>query len=96
METKIVISETDNQLSHVLRARWESFLVATTAIAEALVVVAIAGQLVLTFVGMCTRFFASRPILWTEEVGFISLHVVTFIGGALAVRRRMDMSLNKQ
>ena len=55
--------------------------------------IAVVVELVLIFIGMWSRYLAAHPLGWTEEIAAISLSVITFLGGPVAVRRGRGMAL---
>lgn len=57
-------------------------------LAEALVVAALLGELVLVLANVFARLFLDRSFLWSDEAARLALSVLAFIGGAVAYRRR--------
>jgi tripartite ATP-independent transporter DctM subunit len=57
-------------------------------IAEALIVLALLGELVLVLANVAARIFFQHSFLWTDEIARLVLSVLAFIGGAVAYRRR--------
>jgi tripartite ATP-independent transporter DctM subunit len=56
--------------------------------AEAFVVVALLGELVLVLANVAARLFFQHSFLWTDEIARLVLSILAFIGGAVAYRRR--------
>ena len=56
--------------------------------AEAIVAVALLGELGLVIANVLARALLHRSFLWTDETARMSLSVLAFIGGAVAYRRR--------
>lgn len=56
--------------------------------AEALVVAALLGELVLVLANVAARVFFASSFLWMDEVARLALSILAFIGGAVAYRRR--------
>lgn len=61
--------------------------------ARSVLVLAILLELALTFVGVWSRYIADQPIPWSEEIAGVCLNVVTFVGGAVALRQGRTMAL---
>jgi tripartite ATP-independent transporter DctM subunit len=57
-------------------------------IAEALIVCALLGELVLVLANVAARIFFQHSFLWTDEIARLVLSILAFIGGAVAYRRR--------
>lgn len=57
-------------------------------IAEALIVLALLGELVLVLANVAARIFFQHSFLWTDEIARLVLSVLAFVGGAVAYRRR--------
>ena len=55
-------------------------------VGEAILVVALLGELGVIVVDVVARGFGSSGFLWTQEVAQFALSVITFIGGAVAYR----------
>ena len=55
---------------------------------KAVVVVALLGELGLVVLNVVERVFFASGSLWVDEVARLALSVMTFVGGALAFRRR--------
>jgi tripartite ATP-independent transporter DctM subunit len=56
--------------------------------AEAVVVAALLGELVLVLANIAARVFFASSFLWMDEVARLALSILAFIGGAVAYRRR--------
>jgi tripartite ATP-independent transporter DctM subunit len=56
--------------------------------AEALVVAALLGELVLVLANVAARVFFASSFLWMDEIARLALSILAFIGGAVAYRRR--------
>ena len=63
-------------------------------IAEFVVVVALAGELVAMFGNVISRSLFDTSLLWSLEIGELALVVMTFIGGAIAYPRNEHMALH--
>jgi tripartite ATP-independent transporter DctM subunit len=61
---------------------------AVEAFAEALIVLALLGELLLVLANVFARVYLQRSFLWSDEVARLSLSILAFIGGAVAYRRR--------
>lgn len=57
---------------------WDLLLTRPTQSAEALLVIAILAELVVTFVSVCSRYLINHPIAWTDEIGVACLSLITF------------------
>ena len=55
--------------------------------AEAILVVALLGELGVVIVNVLGRTFLDTGYLWTDEIARLALSAMTFVGGALAYRR---------
>lgn len=62
-------------------------------IAEAVVVVALVGELIAMFGNVITRSFFGAPLLWSLEIGELSIVIMAFVGGAIAYPRNEHMAL---
>ena len=56
--------------------------------AEAIVVVALLGELLLVLANVLARLVFHESFLWSDEVARLVLSILAFIGGAVAYRRR--------
>src|SRR5439155_3094632 len=56
--------------------------------ADAVVVTALLGELLVVLVNVFARAYLHRSFLWADEVARLSLSTLAFIGGAVAYRRR--------
>jgi tripartite ATP-independent transporter DctM subunit len=56
-------------------------------IAEAVLVVAVLGELLAVTLNVIARVFLDVSFLWTEEIARIALATLTFVGGTVAYRR---------
>src|SRR5271168_2120497 len=56
--------------------------------AEAVVVVALLGELAIVLANVLARSFLHHSFLWADETARMALAVLAFIGGAVAYRRR--------
>lgn len=56
-------------------------------VAEAILVVALVGEIVIVVVNVLGRSFGQTGFLWTPEISQIALSTMTFIGGVVAYRR---------
>jgi tripartite ATP-independent transporter DctM subunit len=56
--------------------------------AEAVLVIALLGELGMVLANVLARIFFHRSFLWTDEVARLALSTLAFIGGAVAYRRR--------
>jgi tripartite ATP-independent transporter DctM subunit len=56
--------------------------------AEAVVVAALFGELLLVLANVVARLFFHESFLWSDEVARLVLSILAFIGGAVAYRRR--------
>jgi tripartite ATP-independent transporter DctM subunit len=63
-------------------------------VAEIIVVVALAGELVAMFGNVISRSLFDSSLLWSLEIGELALVVMTFIGGAIAYPRNEHMALH--
>ena len=63
-------------------------------IAEIVVVLALAGELVAMFGNVISRSLFDTSLLWSLEIGELALVVMTFIGGAIAYPRNEHMALH--
>lgn len=63
-------------------------------IAEIVVVLALAGELVAMFGNVISRSLFETSLLWSLEIGELALVVMTFIGGAIAYPRNEHMALH--
>ncbi len=63
-------------------------------VAEIVVVVALAGELVAMFGNVISRSLFDTSLLWSLEIGELALVVMTFIGGAIAYPRNEHMALH--
>ena len=63
-------------------------------IAEIIVVVALAGELVAMFGNVISRSLFDTSLLWSLEIGELALVVMTFVGGAIAYPRNEHMALH--
>ena len=61
---------------------------AVESFAEALIVLALLGELLLVLANVFARVYLQRSFLWSDEVARLSLSILAFIGGAVAYRRR--------
>jgi tripartite ATP-independent transporter DctM subunit len=61
---------------------------AIDAIAEALVIAALLGELALVLANVIARAYFHTSFLWADEAARLSLSILAFIGGAVAYRRR--------
>jgi TRAP-type C4-dicarboxylate transport system permease small subunit len=57
-----------------------------TKIAEAIVIICIAGQAVVIFNTVVFRYFLNNPLTWGDEISVLLLVVITFFGCYLAMR----------
>jgi hypothetical protein len=55
-------------------------------LAEIIVVVALAGELVAMFGNVISRSLFDISLLWSLEIGELALVVMTFVGGAMPIR----------
>ncbi|HYM68984.1 MAG TPA: TRAP transporter large permease subunit [bacterium] len=55
--------------------------------AEAVIVLALLGEVAVIFLNVLARAFLHTSILWTEEVAQIALSVLAYVGGTVAYRR---------
>ena len=62
-------------------------------LAEIVVVLALAGELIAMFGNVISRSVFDTSLLWSLEVGELALVVMTFIGGAIAYPRNEHMAL---
>jgi tripartite ATP-independent transporter DctM subunit len=62
-------------------------------LAEIVVVLALAGELVAMFGNVISRSVFNTSLLWSLEVGELALVVMTFVGGAIAYPRNEHMAL---
>jgi tripartite ATP-independent transporter DctM subunit len=63
-------------------------------IAEIIVVLALAGELVAMFGNVISRSLFDTSLLWSLEIGELALVVMTFVGGAIAYPRNEHMALH--
>jgi tripartite ATP-independent transporter DctM subunit len=61
---------------------------AVEALAEALIVLTLLGELLLVLANVFARVYLQRSFLWSDEAARLSLSILAFIGGAIAYRRR--------
>ncbi len=66
---------------------------AIDALAKAVIVVALLGELALVVLNVAARVFTSTSFLWVDEVARLALSTLTFVGGAVAYRRREHASV---
>jgi len=70
-----------------------------TKIAEAIVIICIAGQAVVIFNTVVFRYFLNNPLTWGDEVSVLLLVVITFFGTYLAIRynklARIELFINR-
>ena len=64
------------------------FFRSVDATAEAVLVIALLGELVLVLANVMARLFFHHSFLWSDEAARLSLSILAFIGGAVAYRRR--------
>ena len=64
------------------------FFRSVDATAEAVLVIALLGELGMVLANVLARIFFHRSFLWTDEVARLALSTLAFIGGAVAYRRR--------
>ncbi|MGH7101532.1 MAG: TRAP transporter large permease subunit [Acetobacteraceae bacterium] len=69
------------------RAPPASLLGAVNRVADAILVIAMLGELGVVVANVIARALATSGFLWTEEVAQFALSVITFVGGAVAYRR---------
>lgn len=62
--------------------------------AEALVIVALVGELAIMFANVIARTFWGTSLLWSLELAELALVVITFVGGAIAYPRNEHMALH--
>jgi len=58
-------------------------------VAEAILVAALVGELLIVIVNVLGRSFGQTGFLWTPEISQIALSMMTFIGGVVAYRRSL-------
>jgi tripartite ATP-independent transporter DctM subunit len=63
-------------------------------LAEIIVVIALAGELVAMFGNVISRSLFGTSLLWSLEIGELALVVMTFVGGAIAYPRNEHMALH--
>ena len=63
-------------------------------VAEIVVVVALAGELIAMFGNVISRSLFDTSLLWSLEIGELALVVMTFVGGAIAYPRNEHMALH--
>jgi len=72
--------------------RWQSVLAAAMRAidraSEAVVVLALVGELIMVLANVVARVWFNASFLWADEVARLSLSTLAFIGGAVAYRRR--------
>jgi tripartite ATP-independent transporter DctM subunit len=56
--------------------------------ADALVVLALLGELIVVLANVFARLWLEHSFLWADEVAKLNLSVLAFVGGAVAYRRR--------
>jgi tripartite ATP-independent transporter DctM subunit len=61
---------------------------AVDAVAEALLVAALLGELIVVLGNVFARVYLHHSFLWADEVARLTLSTLAFIGGAVAYRRR--------
>ncbi len=61
-------------------------IVVLDRLADALLVLALLGELAVVIANVVSRVFANSGFLWTQEVAQFALSIITFIGGARAFR----------
>ncbi len=64
------------------------FLRSIDALAVALVVAALLGELAIVLGNVFARLFLHHSFLWGDEIARLALSVLAFVGGAVAYRRR--------
>ena len=69
-------------------AREPIALRALDRLAEAIVIGALLGELLLVLANVVARVFFGQSFLWSDEVARLVLSILAFIGGAVAYRRR--------
>jgi tripartite ATP-independent transporter DctM subunit len=57
-------------------------------LAEAIVIGALLGELLLVLANVVARVFFGQSFLWSDEVARLVLSILAFVGGAVAYRRR--------
>jgi tripartite ATP-independent transporter DctM subunit len=57
-------------------------------LADAVLAVALLGELAVVFLNVISRTFFDDAFLWTDEVAKLALSTLAFVGGAVAYRRR--------
>ncbi len=67
---------------------------ASSGVAEVVVVLALVIELVAMFGNVIARSFFDTSLLWSLEIGELSLVVMTFLGGAIAYPRNEHMALH--
>ncbi len=72
---------------------WSALPQAVDLLAQAIVVVALLGELALVMLNMGARVLFDSGFLWTDEVARLALATLTFVGGAVAYRRREHTSV---
>jgi tripartite ATP-independent transporter DctM subunit len=65
----------------------------TDRVAEAVILVALLGEVAAIFLNVLTRTFLDQSLLWTEEVAPIALSTLAFVGGVVAYRRNLHVFL---
>ncbi len=83
----LLASVTPDAPTHIDAPRDPAIIRVIDATAEALVVVALLGELVLVLMNVAARIWLHHSFLWTDELARFALSVLAFIGGAVAYRR---------
>ena len=83
----------DSGASALARARDSTFLQTVDRSAEALVCVALIGELALVVGNVLARLYLQHSFLWADEAARLTLSTIAFIGGAVAYRRRDHASV---
>ena len=83
----------DGTIPAAARSRSTGVLAVIDRAAEAILVAALLGELALVLLNVGARLLTNTGFLWTDEVARLGLATLTFVGGALAYRRREHTSV---
>lgn len=73
---------------------WRLLLSVFVHLAEALIVLAILGEMVATVAEIVSRHFFESPLPWTDDLAGICLNLIAFLGGAVAIQRGRGLVLD--
>ena len=88
LELSIETEATANVEPRASHAPVGIFFRTVDTIAEAVLVIALLGELALVLANVLARTFFNTSFLWSDEVSRLVLSTLAFVGGAVAYRRR--------